>query len=197
MSAAQSFVKDIRGAAVRDLDGRRVATVLDLATISTVDFPAVRYAILAMAFDQPPWGKAAYTACVDAKDIVGWDSQRLKLRLPVTHVQPEPMPADAICLGRNLLDRQIVDQSNRKLMRVNDVLLRVVDGTARCLGLVSGLSGLFTRLNPTAAGLFGRGTSDENLNNVILWDLVSAIERPSWRIRLAVDEPILTNLRRL
>ena len=60
---------------------------------------------------------------------------------------PSPSPAKSlIWLGRDLLDKQIVDTHGVKLVRVNDLALTPINGDLRLAGVDSSLAGLLRRL---------------------------------------------------
>lgn len=96
--------------------------------------------------------------------------------------------ADFICLGRYILDRQIVDMNGRKLIRVNDIRFSVLKNETYLIAIDVGFEGLLRRLGlakPIKFVLkkFGVVTP----NQFIIWDDVETVDLGHAGIKLSKD----------
>uniref|UniRef100_A0A0A8KWP6 Mgte intracellular region n=1 Tax=wastewater metagenome TaxID=527639 RepID=A0A0A8KWP6_9ZZZZ len=103
----------------------------------------------------------------------------------VTGATFEPS-AEGFFLGETILDKQIVDLSGRKLVRVNDIRLVALSGGAFAIAVDVGVEGLLRRIGiiqPTKAimSLFKARVSSK----FILWDDVEAVDFSNLNIKLS------------
>jgi sporulation protein YlmC with PRC-barrel domain/CBS domain-containing protein len=98
---------------------------------------------------------------------------------------------DVICLKRNLLDRQIIDTNGRKVVRVNDLALELVNGDLYLRRVEVGLAGAVRRL---VAGILSprlvRRLADGLPERDIPWDYVGLVEPEMAQIRLKVHQQL-------
>jgi magnesium transporter len=89
-------------------------------------------------------------------------------------------------LGKNILDRQIVDINGRKLVRVNDIRLVSIASGTYAIAVDIGIEGLLRRLG--VAGVVNKllGIFDWSLpTQYILWDDVEAFDTSNFNIKLS------------
>jgi magnesium transporter len=104
-------------------------------------------------------------------------------------------PEHTLVIGKNILDKQIVDIDGRKLVRVNDIRLVMISTGTFIIAVDVGVEGLFRRLS-IAKPLnklikpFGRNLP----SNLILWDDVATINFENGGIKLSKTQEKLSTL---
>jgi CBS domain-containing protein len=132
--------------------------------------------------------------------IVRWNElaielAHLRLRRGLEGLAAEALPPDALRLGRDILDKQIVDTHGAKVVRVNDLQLEETGGQLRLVGADVGVRGLVRRIGAEGlaervASVFGRKIP----RGVIPWNLVEPLETPEANVRLTVPHEKLAFL---
>ncbi|MCC6382450.1 MAG: magnesium transporter [Dehalococcoidia bacterium] len=138
------FVSQIRNRPVRDADGSRVGTLRDLIVRTDLPYPPIE-SVIVRAGDRlcvVPWSDVASVT-------PGGTALRRRFQPTRYHVADED--GDAVWLGRDVLDRQIVDTEGVKLVRVNDIALTPLNDELRVAGVDGSTAGLLRRI-----GLGGR-----------------------------------------
>jgi magnesium transporter len=104
-------------------------------------------------------------------------------------------PQTGLLLGRNLLDRQIVDLHGNKVVRVNDLRMAEFDCDLRLTGVDVSQKALLRRLGieKTAARLL-RLVGSDLPEKTIPWDYVAPLEVQQPDLKLTVTESQLTDL---
>lgn len=98
-------------------------------------------------------------------------------------------------LGKNILDRQIVDINGRKLVRVNDVRLVSISSGTYAIAVDIGTEGLLRRLG--VADMVNKTLSIFNGSlptQFILWDDVEALDTSNFNIKLSHSSSKLQRL---
>jgi magnesium transporter len=174
-SSSFLFLSDILYRPVEDSLGDPIGRLDDLSIDVTEPFPRVRECVI-----RQPWPNELRLSC--RWNDVG-DFHREKIHLTVSPDQLVPASPEGINevrLRRDVLDKQVVDVSGLKIVRVNDIHLLVthfelrvmhVDvgfrGLVRRLGLESFIDGALTRLLPQAFYL--------RSDNLISWQLIETL----------------------
>ena len=161
------YLSEIQRAKVVDPAGIEIGRLLDVAVVPKEQFPAVQWAIL-----RTPAGER----------IVHWaDLERVSrgYRLKESAIPPAAgeLPPEALRLGRDLVDKQIVDTHGAKVVRVNDLQLDDKQGQLRLVGADVGLRGILRQVGgehaaERVAGLLGRKLP----RGIIPWHLVEPLE---------------------
>ena len=141
------FVSQVLGRAVLDPDGSRVGTLRDLLVAVERPYPPVRAVVIGNSHLQVvPWA-----------EIASVTPRGTALRHPFDRAAYPSTSDDAlIWIGRDILDKQIVDTEGVKLVRVNDVALTLINDELRLAGVDNSTAGLLRRLGlQWMAGLFG------------------------------------------
>ena len=180
------YLSEIKRAKVVDPAGNEIGRLADVAVVPREQFPAVQWAIV---------------RAPDGERIVRWsdlEATEGKYRLKETAVPPAAgeLPPEALRLGRDLLDKQIVDTHGAKVVRVNDLQLDdKKDGQLRLVGADVGLRGILRQIGgeraaERVAGLVGRKLP----RGIIPWHLVEPLEAPQQNVRLTLPHAKLALL---
>jgi len=179
------YLSEIRRSKVVDPAGAEIGRLLDVAVVPKDQFPAVQWAIL---------------RAPDGERIVRWaDLERTdgQYRLKATAVPPAAgeLPPEALRLGRDLLDKQIVDTHGAKVVRVNDLQLEDKGGQLLLVGADVGLRGILRQIGgeraaERIAGLIGRKLP----RGTIPWHLVEPLESKQQNVRLTLPHQKLALL---
>lgn len=110
--------------------------------------------------------------------------------LKLTFLQPSE-----ILLGRDLLDRQIVDTQGLKVVRVNDLKLTQSENELRLLGADIGVRGILRRLGlEKAVDLILRVLRLGLSENLIAWNYIDLLEKDLSAVKLSVSHKRLHEL---
>jgi CBS domain-containing protein len=179
------YLSEIQRSKVVDPSGSEIGRLADVAVIPKEQFPAVQWAIVRAA---------------DGERIVRWadlDRTDGTYRLKESAVPPAAgeLPPEALRLGRDLLDKQIVDTHGAKVVRVNDLQLDDKGGQLRLVGADVGLRGLLRRVGgertaERVAGVVGRKLP----RGIIPWHLVEPLESAQQNVRLTLPHAKLALL---
>lgn len=143
-----SFLSQVQGRPVFDANGVRVGMLRDLLIRPEIPYPPVD-SLAVMHNGQlrsVPWHDVASVTPRGTALRGSFDEERYG----------EPSD-DRVWLARDVLDKQIVDTSGVKLVRVNDVALTPLNDELRVAGVDNSTTGLFRRIGiESAARLFAR-----------------------------------------
>lgn len=163
------YLSDIQHRRVIAPTGDAVGRLVDLAILPRERFPAVRWGIVATGEGEHvvPWAELAI------------EPAHLRLRHRLDRLAKEALPAEAMRLGRDLIDKEVVDTQSTKVVRVNDLQLEETGGELRLVGADIGVRGLLRRmaiegLAERIVGLAGRRLS----RGIVPWHLIEPAEPP-------------------
>ena len=179
------YLSEIRRSKVVDQAGAEIGRLLDVAVVPKEQFPAVRWAIL-----RSPEGERI----VRWADLEPADGH-YRLRLSAVPPAAGELPPEALRLGRDLLDKQIVDTHGAKVVRVNDLQLEDKGGQLLLVGADVGLRGILRqiggeRVAERIAGIIGRKLP----RGIIPWHLVEKLESSQQNVRLTLPHQKLALL---
>lgn len=179
------YLSDIQHRRVLDPSGSDIGKLADLLVLPREQFPAVQWAVIATA---------------EGERVVRWSDilvelAHVRLRDRLERTLSQDPPPEALRLGRDLLDKQIVDTHGAKVVRVNDLQLEEAAGQLRLVGADVGLRGLLRRVGAEGivervAGAVGRRLP----RGIIPWHLVEPLETASPSVRLTVPHARLALL---
>ncbi len=168
------YLSEILGRPVFDSEGEKIGTVDDLGASLAEVFPRVTSLAFGGASKRPSfmvsWRK--YVASITDAGI-NLNVRQADVRF--SYLQPEE-----ILLGRNLMNKQIVDMRSAKVARVTDIKLSgTSDGQLRLLGAEVGIRGRLRTTSPTlehlvvrAADALGRPVAER----VVPWSYMDLID---------------------
>jgi Mg2+ transporter MgtE len=162
------FLSTLLRQGVYDLEGRRLGTLKDVCVSLNEHFPLVTALVVA----QP--------SLTNSELIIPWsqvdnleEEQKIFLNVRQSQVQPyQPYPEEVL-LRRDILDTQIVDTQGFRVVKVNDLKLAQIKGTARLIGVDISFSGLMRRLGAEWLIKILPGRLEER---TITWNYVEPIQ---------------------
>ena len=180
------YLSQIIGRPVRDQNGESIGKLADLLVEIGERYPQVTG--LVIATDRRniflPWSS------VESVDETG---ARLRTtRLDMARFQQRP---DEIALKSDLMDKQIVDIDGRRVVRVNDLSLDVVEGSLRLVAVDVGAAGLLRRLGIEGPyRTLARSLHLPLRERYIDWEDVDPVESSISSVRLRVPHARLAEL---
>src|SRR5687768_18152294 len=134
--AAVPDLSDVQDRKVLGPSGDEVGKLVDIAVVPSAQFPPVQWAIL-----ETRSGEHAIRWSDLASEVGHY-----RVRVALDEIVKAALPGDALRLGRDLMDKQIVDTTGAKIVRVNDLQLEEAAGQLRLVGADVGLRGLLRRV---------------------------------------------------
>lgn len=180
------FLSQLVGRPVRDRDGSTFGKVRDLIVALGEEYPPVTGVVVRVAAGRDifvPWSD------VEAIDTTG--ARLHTASIDITSFRQRP---DEIRLWLNLLDKQIVDVEDRKIVRVNDIQLAPVDGRLRLVAVDVGLAGILRRLGLSGPGERLARALRLEAENYIQWEDVDPVESSVSSLKLRVPHQALATL---
>src|SRR5437667_247480 len=179
------YLSEIQHRTVIEPNGDEVGKLADVAVVPQGQFPAAQWAILATR---------------NGEKVLRWadlapEIGHFRLRSRLANTPDQQLPAEALRLARDLLDKQIVDTHGAKVVRVNALQLSEVEGQLRLVGADVGMRGIFRRIGAErlaerAAGIVGRKLP----RGIIPWHLVEPLQSADAAVRLTVPHAKLALL---
>lgn len=134
------FLSTLLRQSVCDLEGRRLGTLKDLCVSQDESFPVVTALVVS------PSSLSANDLIIPWTHVDNLEAYPLALTVSQADMRTYTPAADEILLKRDILDKQIVDTQGFRVVKVNDLKLAQIKGTARLVGVDISLSGLLRRL---------------------------------------------------
>ncbi len=106
------------------------------------------------------------------------------LRVPLEGIEASRIRADEMLLGKNLLDKKVVDTQGRRAIRVNDLVFDEEEGRFLLKSVEAGLRGILRHLG--MEGSLERLASRLKLDlprHVISWEFIEPIETELTKVR--------------
>ncbi|MDQ2717793.1 MAG: hypothetical protein M3Z08_23105, partial [Chloroflexota bacterium] len=167
------FLSELLRQSIVDSEGRRLGNVRDICVSLNETFPVVTALVV----------HPASTTNGNGAMIIPWsqvhsiEEAPIHLAVKQVHIQPYAACPDELLLKRDILDKQIVDTQGFRVVKVNDLKLAQIKGTARLIGVDISLSGLLRRmgiLTPIAS--LSRIMPMRLAERTITWNYVEPIE---------------------
>jgi hypothetical protein len=137
-------LSQVLGSPLRDADGERLGKVEDLIVrLGGIGYPPITGVLVTVA------GRQSYLG-IERVSHIGSDGAVLrKAKLDLRHFERRP---EEVLLGRDLLDRQLINVQGARLVRANEIELALVGGSWRVVGVDTGARGGLRRLLPKPLG---------------------------------------------
>ncbi|MFB3817980.1 MAG: magnesium transporter [Candidatus Methylomirabilales bacterium] len=169
--ATLSFTQ-LRHRPVQDADGVPVGQLEDLVVLALGARPQVtKFSLRRVAGDELilPWDLVA--------DLPADRGTAIPLRRSATELLPAALRPDEMRLGRNVLDKKVVDTANKKVVRVNDIELEERETALQVAGVEVGVRGLLRHLGGERLGEALAGRLGTVLpHQVVPWEAIEPLE---------------------
>ncbi len=175
------FLSRLIGGHVLDPRGEKVATLRDLVVALDPSEPYDRVrgivAMIRRSSFYIPWDR-----------VGGIEGRDLLLRSPIIDLRPFERRDGEMMLGRDVLDKQVVDIEGRRVVRANDLQLVLADGELRVVGVCVSGRALLRRL----IGRYQRMPAGGE--RIISWQDVEGFTIDNLQVRLKVTHARLAQL---
>ena len=102
--------------------------------------------------------------------------EKYSIKLNTNSINVMPQPEKEFFLARDFLDKQIVDINGRKVERVNDVRIGIIQGKWCVVAVDIGLRGLLRRLGFEYSAIYiSNILKKEFRNTLVYWDNVQPL----------------------
>lgn len=135
---AKYYLADLLDAPVLDQNGERIGCIADLAMHLGEKYPRLPGLVIKDSDGNKRW-------LARRDQFKEFAPGRFSLGVGIEHLQSCTDVPDQV-LVRNIWDKQIVDISDARVVRVNDIQLAQVKGELRLIGVDIGMRGLIRRL---------------------------------------------------
>jgi magnesium transporter len=167
---AMIFLSTLLRQSVYDLEGRRLGVLRDVYVTLNETFPVVTALVVRSTLSNNdiviPWSQ-----------VDNLEEPQIHLTVKRSQLVSYVPGADTLLLGRDILDKQIVDTQGFRVVKVNDLKLAQIKKTARLVGVDISLSGLLRRLGLLApVELAGRVLAVHLPERTITWNYVEPIQ---------------------
>ena len=180
------FLSRLVGRPVRDRDGDVFGKVRDLIVALGERYPPVTGLVVRVA-----GGRDIFLPWTDVEEIDATGARLRTTRIDIATFRQRPIE---IRLWLDLLDKQIVDVEDRKIVRVNDIQLAPVEGRLRLVAVDVGLAGILRRLGLSGPGERLARALHLEAENYIEWEDVDPVESSVSSLKLRVPHQALDTL---
>lgn len=180
------FLSRLVGRPVRDRHGESLGKVRDLIVALGEQYPPVTGLVVRVT-----GGRDIFLPWTDVEEI---DADGARLRTTLIDMASFRQRPNEIRLWLDLLDKQIVDVEDRKIVRVNDIQLAPVDGRLRLVAVDVGLAGILRRLGLSGPGERLARALHLEAENYIEWEDVDPVESSVSSLKLRVPHEALGTL---
>jgi CBS domain-containing protein len=169
------YLSQIIGQPILDRAGGKIASIKDIIILPGNDtYPSVT-GLVARS-----WTREFF---INWTQVGSLDAKGARLSSYKIDLQPFQRRGAEALLVRDVLDRQIIDTDDRRIVRANDVEMAEVNGQFRVVGVDVSLQALLRRLAPRGA------VGGSNRSEVIDWADIEylASEMPVVRLKVSMD----------
>ena len=185
------YLSQMLGNPVLDANGEKIGVVNDLGIATREVFPRVT----SLALQGP--GKTPFMISW-RKYVDTFDDNEVRLAVPATDIRFSYLQPDEVLIGRDLLNKQVVDTRGMRVVRVNDLKLSDTSSSQlRLLGAEVGIRGILRALSPSFEKLVLRlshALGHEIPEKIIAWNYMDLIDRDLSNVKLSVSHQTLDDL---
>jgi magnesium transporter len=182
------YLSEIIGKPVHDATGEAFETIADLVIYQgTEKFPRITGILLN--------GDRSRVAVIPWNAVSEFTAAGTRLRVERRSLTPRPLQPDEILLREDILDTQVVDTDDIKVVRVNDLELRQVGNEVRVVGADVGTRSLLRRLGlePVVCRTLER-VGRPLPSRVIPWNLVAVLGGTMTPLKLSISREKLKDI---
>jgi CBS domain-containing protein len=191
-----TFLSKILGLDVIDKKGNFVGKVFDILATSVEVYPKAAELVIKRGFLNSKFANVAWVAVVEMNNQVRLNVSERELKFGRLKD-----PRIEISLRRDLLDQQVVDTFNRRVVRVNDLHILKVGLDIMVAHIDIGMRGLirrlgFNRLADFFLGLIAPRSSYFKKENFISWKYVQviAVSKASPSVKVSMPYNQISNI---
>lgn len=180
------FLADLIGTDIRSTEGTAPARIVDFTLLLGEKYPRLSHIVIESGTGE--------RRLVRRDQFAQFAPGSLELGQPVSDLPLLSDVPDSV-LVRNIWDKQILDTSDARVVRVNDLQIAEVKGELRLLGVDVGFRGLLRRLGfeKFLCPLIER-FSGPLQNEIIGWDIVESVPTNFTHLKLAVPSQKIREL---
>jgi magnesium transporter len=164
-----TYLSEIIRKPVTDLDGNQIGILVDLITTFTPELAHPRVSAVVVKHKDEQ-------TLVPYREFTIVSIPAVTLSHPLQEIQPYVLGEQDFLLKENVLDKQIIDTDNIRVVRVNDVELVRVNGDMYASNLDVGMGGLLRRVGLSKFSHLLRGVFRKDVRtNSLSWDNVEIL----------------------
>jgi magnesium transporter len=182
------YLSGVIGKPVYDAAGEAFDTIADLIIYHGAEkFPRITGILLN--------GDRSRVAVIPWSAVLEFTAAGIRLRVERPSLAPRPLQPDEILLREDILDTQVVDTDDIKVVRVNDLELRQVGNEVRVIGADVGTRSLLRRLGlePFVCRALER-VGRPLPSRVIPWNLVAVLGGTMTPLKLSISREKLKDI---
>ncbi len=182
------YLSGVIGKPVYDAAGEAFDTIADLIIYHGAEkFPRITGILLN--------GDRSRVAVIPWSAVSEFTAAGIRLRVERPSLAPRPLQPDEILLREDILDTQVVDTDDIKVVRVNDLELRQVGNEVRVIGADVGTRSLLRRLGlePFVCRALER-VGRPLPSRVIPWNLVAVLGGTMTPLKLSISREKLKDI---
>ncbi len=164
-----SYISKLLGRPVADVDGERIGRLEDIVARVRADMPHPRIVAIVVSRRGPP-------LLVPCSEVAVLIAPAIALARPVQAIAPYQPAEHDLYLARDVLDKQIIDTSGMRVVRVNDLELARINTHYYVANVDIGGMGLLRRMGlEQVAWAFARLFRRAPRPTTISWDAVELV----------------------
>ncbi|MCL5103910.1 MAG: CBS domain-containing protein [Armatimonadetes bacterium] len=182
------YLSYVLGQSIKDPEGRELGKLEDLVASPAPHLPVISAVVVRTGRGQV---RNVVWECFRYDE----DTERFSLAGPVDEVKDYTFTDEDLLLKTNVMDKQIVDVHDYRVVRVNDVRIEPSGDRLYLVGVDTGMRGLLRRMGLMhVADSIGRLFKIRPSSQVIAWHDVETFERGLGRLKLKVSAERLSAL---
>lgn len=182
------YLSFVLGQSIKDPQGDELGKLEDLVASPGPHLPVISAVVVRIGrhdVRNVAWNSFHYDA----------EAERFSLRVPVDNVEDYRIGDEDLLLKTNVMDKQIVDVHDYRVVRVNDVRIEPSAGRLYLVGVDTGMRGLVRRMGLMhVSDKLAKIIKVKPGSHVIAWHDVEAFERGVGRLKLKVSAERLSAL---
>lgn len=175
------YLSFVLGQTIKDPSGRELGRLEDLIASPAAHLPVISAVVVKTGRGEirnVAWDSFSYDS----------ESERFSLAVPVDEVAEYNITDEDMLLKTNVMDKQIVDVHDYRVVRVNDVRIEPSGGRLYLVGVDVGMRGLLRRMGLMhVVDKIAKVTKVKPNSQVIAWHDVETFERGVGRLKLRVS----------
>ncbi len=185
-----TYFSHLMDKAVIDKNGKQVGELYDIVVKPTAVYPQSSHLIIRRGFPNRKYALILWS------DIMDMDNKEIRLKIDKTKMTfaEKHNNKEELTLRRDILDQQVVDTYNHKVIRVNDIHLLSVDLHLMIAHVDISLRGLIRRLGFEKAAdfllrLFNKNADYLKTEHLISWKHIQPLSINPVSMTIKVDFP--------